>query len=170
MSTKGPNKPSDPHAGLDWDEDAPTDVKRCVAPDGIPSMVDEADHDPRGQTRRHDPISQRGLSAGAALPAFLDVYLDVVSGPHRGGPHKLAMVRTLIGRGAEADLRLNDKNASRKHACLFYDGTEFRIRDVQSANGTFLNGSRVVEYAIRDGDKLLVGDTLLRFRVGEEDR
>ena len=60
----------------------------------------------------------------------------------------------------------HDQRMSRSHASITYTGSEFRIRDEKSANGTFLNGSKVVEYAIRDGDKLLVGDTLLRFRVG----
>lgn len=78
--------------------------------------------------------------------------------------HALTKVRTLIGRGASADVRVDDPKASRKHASVFYTGVEFRVRDESSVNGTILNGSRVVEYAIRDGDELVIGDTLLRFR------
>jgi pSer/pThr/pTyr-binding forkhead associated (FHA) protein len=71
----------------------------------------------------------------------------------------------VIGRGSDADVRVDDPKVSRKHASIFYTGSEFRIRDESSINGTVLNGSRVVEYAIRDGDELVIGETLLRFRV-----
>jgi pSer/pThr/pTyr-binding forkhead associated (FHA) protein len=64
----------------------------------------------------------------------------------------------------DADVRLDDRRASRRHASIFYSGSEFRVRDEGSANGTLLNGSKVVEYALRDGDELLVGDTLIRIR------
>jgi pSer/pThr/pTyr-binding forkhead associated (FHA) protein len=100
------------------------------------------------------------------LPEFLEVYLDVVGGPAVGAVHKLTRARTVIGRGAEADLRLSDRKLSRNHASIFYTGSGFRIRDERSANGTLLNGSLVVEYAIRDGDRLLIGESLLRFRYG----
>jgi pSer/pThr/pTyr-binding forkhead associated (FHA) protein len=83
----------------------------------------------------------------------------------RGRSHPLTTIRTLIGRGAEADVRIDDRRASRRHASIFYSGSEFRIRDEGSANGTLLNGSKVVEYVLRDGDELRVGDSLIRIRL-----
>lgn len=77
--------------------------------------------------------------------------------------YELTKVRTLIGRGASADVRVDDAKASRKHASIFFADAEFRVRDESSRNGTVLNGSRVVEYAIREGDELSIGDTLFRF-------
>jgi predicted component of type VI protein secretion system len=100
--------------------------------------------------------------ADAPLPPSAAVFLEAVGAGARSYP--LEKTRTLIGRGIEADLRVDDPSASRKHASVFFTGDEFRVRDESSLNGTLLNGSRVVEYAIRDGDELLVGDTLLRFR------
>lgn len=76
---------------------------------------------------------------------------------------ELTKVRTILGRRADVDLPVGDLKASRRHASIFFTGTEFRVRDESSRNGTILNGSRVVEYAIRDGDELLVGDTVFRF-------
>jgi hypothetical protein len=81
-----------------------------------------------------------------------------------GRSHELAKVRTLLGRGPDADVPVDDPKASRKHASIFFTGAEFRVRDENSVNLTFLNGSRVIEYSIRDGGDLLVGDTLFRFR------
>jgi pSer/pThr/pTyr-binding forkhead associated (FHA) protein len=75
------------------------------------------------------------------------------------------MVTTLIGRGHEADVRIRDARISRRHATIFFSGTEFRIRDEGSGNGTMLNGSRVVEYCVKDGDEIVVGRSILRFRV-----
>jgi pSer/pThr/pTyr-binding forkhead associated (FHA) protein len=63
---------------------------------------------------------------------------------------------------------VNDPKASRKHASIFFTGSEFRVRDESSVNGTSLNGSKVVEYVIRDGDQLRVGDTVFTFRLGVE--
>ena len=174
---------SRPHGGVapvDWDDESVTDVGALVSEalragsplppssqrrEAIPRVDDEEDN-PQEMTGRYPPAKHGGEgSAGAALPKFLTAFLDVLSGPDASGPHELTMVRTVLGRGRQADIRLQDKRLSRQHASITYTANEFRIRNEQSANGTFLNGSRVVEYALRDGDKLLVGDTLLRFRV-----
>ncbi|MEO6419109.1 MAG: FHA domain-containing protein, partial [Polyangiaceae bacterium] len=86
----------------------------------------------------------------APLPLDVRAYLEVKSGP-AVGPIELTMTRVVIGRANEADVRVVDSKTSRKHAEIFYTGQEFRIRDEGSANGTLLNGSRVVEYVLRDG-------------------
>jgi pSer/pThr/pTyr-binding forkhead associated (FHA) protein len=75
------------------------------------------------------------------------------------------MIRTVLGRAGDVDILVNDRKASRRHASIFYSGSEFRIRDEGSANGTLLNGSKVGEYIVRDGDEVTVGDTVLRFRL-----
>jgi predicted component of type VI protein secretion system len=123
--------------------------------------VPEAD-----QTDQYPVVSSRAPHTSAALPSFVEASLEIMSGPEPRSPFLLAMVETVIGRAPAADVRLQDMMMSKKHASLVYADGEFRIRDEKSSNGTFLNGSKVVEYAIRDGDKLLIGDTLFRFRVG----
>jgi pSer/pThr/pTyr-binding forkhead associated (FHA) protein len=66
--------------------------------------------------------------------------------------------------GADADVRITDRKVSRRHASVFYSGTDFRMGDEGSANGTLLNGSKVSEYVIRDGDTFVVGATQFRLR------
>jgi hypothetical protein len=105
--------------------------------------------------------------ADTPLPAAVRVSLEVLRSADGKRSITLWKTRTVIGRGAEADLCIHDAKASRKHASIFFNGTEFRVRDESSLNGTLLNGSRVMEYAIRDGDELLVGDTLVCFRRSE---
>jgi two-component system, cell cycle response regulator len=74
-----------------------------------------------------------------------------------------------LGRALEADVRVNDARASRMHARIDVmrdAGTgqrRFRITDLGSTNGTYLNGRPVAEAFLEDGDKLTIGEQLLRF-------
>jgi hypothetical protein len=167
LSGKGPTKSGQPY---EWDDDQPTDVRTrstlIGGLTGIPSVVDETEQAPSDRTDQYEALSLREPHVGSVLPIFLEARLEILSGPDAGTPFEFTMVRTVIGRGADADLRLHDSKMSKRHASITYTGSEFRIRDERSTNGTFLNGSKVVEYALRDGDKLLVGDTLLRFHLG----
>lgn len=103
--------------------------------------------------------------ANTKLPDNVEARLDTVQSLEACSSYPMTTIRTVIGRGSDVDVRINDPRVSRKHASIFYTGSEFRIRDESSVNGTLLNGSKVVEYAIRDGDDLRIGDALLRFRL-----
>lgn len=105
------------------------------------------------------PLALRETLADELLPCNVVARLALSD----GRAHELTRVRTLLGRGAIVDVHVDDPKASRRHASIFFTGAEFRVRDESSRNGTVLNGSRVTEYAIRDGDEVLVGDTLFRF-------
>ncbi|HUR50549.1 MAG TPA: DUF3662 and FHA domain-containing protein [Mycobacteriales bacterium] len=71
---------------------------------------------------------------------------------------------TVVGRGTDADLRLADTGVSRSHAELRIDGDAVRVVDLESTNGTLVNGHRVREAALADGDRLDIGATGLVFR------
>ena len=71
---------------------------------------------------------------------------------------------TVVGRGADADLRLEDTGVSRAHAELRLDGGTVRVVDLQSTNGTQLNGRRVRIATLTDGDRLDLGATTLVYR------
>jgi RNase P/RNase MRP subunit p29 len=119
--------------------------------------------DGAGEKTEIGPASARKVST-AAIPRDVRAWFDVASGPAKGPIH-LTMVRTEIGRGRQADVRIDDRKLSRKHATVTFTGQEFRIRDEDSGNGTLLNGSRVVEYALHDGDEVVVGGSALCFRM-----
>jgi hypothetical protein len=70
---------------------------------------------------------------------------------------------THIGRGFTADLRLEEHRVSRRHAILVHRGARIRLLDDRSANGTFVNGRRIIESELRDGDMILVGPVALRY-------
>jgi pSer/pThr/pTyr-binding forkhead associated (FHA) protein len=103
------------------------------------------------------------------IPQFLEAYFVVLSGPIAGQTIPLNRAICVLGRDAQAEVRIQDKAVSRIHAIVTYQQQEFRICG-RGRNGTFLNGSRVTGYRLRDGDKVLVGQSLLLFRVNVVDR
>ncbi|MBN1418502.1 MAG: FHA domain-containing protein, partial [Planctomycetes bacterium] len=68
----------------------------------------------------------------------------------------------IVGRHDDCEVRIEDKGASRKHAAIEPCGARIRIRDLDSRNGTWVNGARVTERALAPGDEIRVGDAILR--------
>jgi DNA-binding winged helix-turn-helix (wHTH) protein/pSer/pThr/pTyr-binding forkhead associated (FHA) protein len=81
--------------------------------------------------------------------------------------------KTVIGRGAQSDVVLNDTVASRQHAEIYRraaeGGDEYFIKDLMSTNGTYLNEMRLVaQERLRDGDKIKIGGHILKFALMDE--
>jgi hypothetical protein len=70
---------------------------------------------------------------------------------------------THIGRGFTADLRLDDDRVSRRHAIFVRRGARTHLLDDRSFNGTFVNGRRIVDARLADGDLIHVGPVALRY-------
>jgi pSer/pThr/pTyr-binding forkhead associated (FHA) protein len=68
-----------------------------------------------------------------------------------------------IGRGPSADLHLDESSVSRRHAILLSRPTGARILDESSSNGTFVNGRRVQQADLSDGDVIVIGRVVLRY-------
>jgi pSer/pThr/pTyr-binding forkhead associated (FHA) protein len=94
--------------------------------------------------------------------------LDVVAGRQAGRAFALPLGESSIGRHNCA-VRLHDMGAARKHASIAWTGGQFVLRDLGSWKGTRVNGEKVREKALRPGDDVRIGETLLRFLVGEPD-
>ncbi|MCD4656390.1 MAG: protein kinase [Planctomycetes bacterium] len=65
------------------------------------------------------------------------------------------------GREIGNDFQLHDIMSSRKHFKIFADKSKFYIEDMNSSNGTFVNGKRIIKIELNIGDKIQVGDTLM---------
>ncbi|MHA6513137.1 FhaA domain-containing protein [Tessaracoccus sp. Z1128] len=80
-----------------------------------------------------------------------------------GVRHPLVAPGLLIGRGAEADLRLNDPGVSRRHAMITVSGDPdhpvVTVEDLGSTNGVLVNGSRVTKTRVGEGARIEVGNT-----------
>ena len=83
-----------------------------------------------------------------------------------GSRHAVTADGLVIGRGAEADLRINDPGISRRHAELRLDGRQVRVTDLGSTNGTLVDGHKVRETTLRDGARVRLGNTEIVVRVG----
>ena len=69
-----------------------------------------------------------------------------------------------IGRDPTNDLVLPDSMVSRRHAVVEYQGSQYFLRDCSSSNGVLVNGDRVSERTLRDGDVVAIGSSRLLFR------
>lgn len=91
--------------------------------------------------------------------------LLICNGGFEGMTYELGAEETLIGRNPTTDITLLDEGISREHALILYDGEDARytIEDLQSTNGTKVNGKRVRSAVLEDGDELQIGHTRFRF-------
>ena len=71
---------------------------------------------------------------------------------------------TLLGRGTDVDIRIDDPGVSRRHAEIVL-GTEVTLRDLDSTNGTLLNGRMVSTAILTDGARIQLGSTTLTYRA-----
>lgn len=101
-------------------------------------------------------------ATGHAAPSELTGRLVVEV---NGVRHPLVAPGLVIGRGAEADLRLNDPGVSRRHALISVTGDPdhplVTIEDLGSTNGVHVNGSRITKTRVGEGARIEVGNTRL---------
>ncbi len=75
----------------------------------------------------------------------------------------------VFGRGSNCDVVLTEKKASRKHVEIRRQGMSFFVKDLNSANGTLLNGSPVNEAELVAGDVIQIGEAKIQFSVENKD-
>lgn len=76
----------------------------------------------------------------------------------------------VIGRGSSADVRFPGSTISRRHALILGERASFKLFDLNSRNGVFLNEQRVTDAALADGDLIRVGSVVLSFSFQEPSR
>ena len=89
-------------------------------------------------------------------------------------PIPLEREEVIRGRALEAYVRVNDTQVSRQHARVTTQidpstgSSQYFLSDLNSRNGTFLNGDRITMSRLTNGDKIAIGETLLRFDLLDE--
>jgi len=89
-----------------------------------------------------------------------------------GTRHPLQPPGLVIGRGTEADVRINDPGVSRRHIEFVVppgENARIEVRDLGSTNGMHVDGHRVTNTGVRDGTQVKIGNTTMTVRVIEED-
>jgi pSer/pThr/pTyr-binding forkhead associated (FHA) protein len=97
--------------------------------------------------------------AGAALV--------ICNGDFEGMVYPLEGEETLIGRNPTTHVTLLDENISREHAIVLVDldTREYSVEDLQSTNGTKVNGKGIRSHVLQDGDEIQIGHTIFRFEL-----
>jgi pSer/pThr/pTyr-binding forkhead associated (FHA) protein len=96
--------------------------------------------------------------------------LKFISGKYQGGEFPLkADKQVVIGRSSELDMVLVEDMVSRKHAKITVGGGKIVIEDLGSTNGTFVNGEKVKQARLKEGDRILIGTSILKLvQVGAD--
>jgi diguanylate cyclase (GGDEF)-like protein len=110
-----------------------------------------------------------------AVPRLLSssekhAYLLVLAGPQFGAIFPLAPGKELVlGRREDADVQIPDDGVSRRHVSIRVEGEGALVRDLGSANGTYVDGERVPEARVGDGARIQIGgQTTLKFIWADE--
>jgi pSer/pThr/pTyr-binding forkhead associated (FHA) protein len=76
---------------------------------------------------------------------------------------KVGESNTTVGRGAAADLQIDDEGLSRRHFVIYREREDYWIRDLSSRNGTWVDGRRIQTTLLQHDDRILAGRTQFRF-------
>jgi hypothetical protein len=90
-----------------------------------------------------------------------------------GTRHPLQVPGLVVGRGTDADLRINDPGVSRRHIEFVVSGDgpglSIKVNDLGSTNGMLVDGHRITSTGVRDGTQVKIGNTTMTVRIVEED-
>src|SRR5437016_2057033 len=95
--------------------------------------------------------------------------LIAISGSFRGTTIAIDADETSIGRDRENVVRLDHPSVSRRHCLIKRDREQITISDLDSYNGTFVNGVPVEEQVLAHGDQIEIGDIFLLFLMHEDE-
>jgi pSer/pThr/pTyr-binding forkhead associated (FHA) protein len=98
----------------------------------------------------------------------MQVTLTVTAGPHQGREFTFAQCDSfLVGRSKYAHFQLRDQDCcfSRLHFLIDLSPRRCRLVDLNSRNGTYVNGQKATAIDLKDGDEIRVGQTVLRVAV-----
>ena len=115
-----------------------------------------------------DATGFHAAPAFAEAPRGPDGFLVVERGGGLERDRRFDLIGGLsVGRSKDADVRIDDRYASSIHARVFSREGRFFVEDMNSTNGTLLNGATLQgEAELIDGDTVQIGDTVFRLEVG----
>jgi hypothetical protein len=127
-----------------------------IGPDEMP-----APDVPAGATMVYKPKQPETEAVSAEE---LGLEREVATLSWNGQRHELDKRRVVIGRSKDCDIQVSDPNVSRRHAEVRQEGAAHWVIDLNSTNGTEINGRRLKRAKLRPGDTITVGSTELVFR------
>ncbi|HEX8001484.1 MAG TPA: DUF3662 and FHA domain-containing protein [Mycobacteriales bacterium] len=130
-------------------------------------MLEEQDDLDTGMFRVRSAVSEGTPDPKPALPTRGAPRIRVAQGPGATKTIDLANDVTVVGRGSQADLRLDDTGVSRLHAEIRREGDDVVLVDLGSTNGTAVNGRHVERVRLTPGDRIELGHCVLVYERDE---
>ncbi len=120
-------------------------------------------HSPGGRSAGEPPADATQMfSVRRPQPT---VSLRVLNGAQAGNTFSIGQGHSIVGRSHEADIRIDSLDVSRKHVRIIREGGAVRLNDLDSTNGTRVNGEPVRTATLRNGDEVLIGTQALRLVI-----
>ena len=136
-------------------------VQGAAAAAGAAEEAAPAGHVAGGATMVYKPRTP--FPAAGPPPEEVALAQEIVTLTVDGKRHEVDKRRVVIGRSKECDIQLSDANASRRHAELRQEGSAYWLVDLDSTNGSALNGHRTARGKLESGDTITIGSTDLKF-------
>ncbi|MEU5685341.1 FhaA domain-containing protein [Streptomyces venezuelae] len=132
------------------------------APGGAPPMP-AAPPPGAGRSGGQSPAPNRpsGPGAGPLPGAQVRRWIEI-----NGNRHQISRPTLVLGRSTDADVRIDDPGVSRRH-CEIRTGTPSTIQDLGSTNGIVVDGQHTTRATLRDGSRIVVGQTTIVYRQAE---
>ncbi|MFE4368484.1 FhaA domain-containing protein [Streptomyces sp. NPDC056835] len=111
----------------------------------------------------HAPAANRPPAPGPGAPPHGQVrrWIEI-----NGTRHQISRATLVLGRSTDADVRIDDPGVSRRH-CEIRAGTPSTIQDLGSTNGIVVDGQHTTRATLRDGSRIVVGNTTIVYRQAE---
>ncbi len=100
-------------------------------------------------------------------PVLKEAALVMIYGLELGRKFNLGRSKVSIGRGARADIQIDQESVSRQHARIVSTGKAFILHDCDSTNGTYVNDELIEEHELQSGDLIKIGRTIFKFLSGD---
>jgi hypothetical protein len=157
---------SPPRVELDTDEDLDVGVfgiaTRMVQTGKSKADEPESQAVP-GATMVYKPSAVVPQPTEAASAVDLGIEREIAVLTWDGRRHEIRKRRAVLGRSKDADLQLDDPNASRRHAELQQEGATYWLVDLDSTNGVEVKGKRVKRIKLENGTRFTIGSTEITF-------
>lgn len=123
------------------------------------------DQDDDSQTEQKlvntSPVSRQAIFKQARVR--VSAYLDIVGINGERNGVELNRSQVYIGRDPECEVHIPTTTISRQHVRIFCRGEEYHVEDLDSTNGTYINGVKIKRCVLRNNDQITVGDITITF-------
>ncbi|MBS2020797.1 MAG: FHA domain-containing protein [Deltaproteobacteria bacterium] len=148
-------------------EDEPTNFGSTPRPAraGASSITTQGQKSPARMSQ--SPIQPvASYSTNHTGPAQASVPRLILHGPNGPAGEYPLGTNNVLGRSTGASVRLADREVSRKHSELDFEGGQWVVKDLGSSNGTYVNGKRIFgPTALKEGDEVLIGTSRMTFHL-----